>query len=61
MGAKISQGDSGSISHLPSQGSEAMNNHGSLKSICSECVARIKFYPKNDRVDDLIRRREFVC
>lgn len=39
----------------------SMNNHGSLKSICSECIARIKFYPKNDQVDDLIRRREFVC
>lgn len=39
----------------------SMNNHGSLKSICSECVARIKSYPKNDRVDDLIRCREFVC
>lgn len=36
MGIQILQGDSGSISHFPSEGSStlSMNNHRSYKSVC---------------------------
>lgn len=51
MGIQILQGDSGSISHFPSEGLStlSMNNHSSYKSICFGYVTQITLY-RNDAV-----------